>query len=260
MKRVLRWVVWFLISILLVLGAALLLKDTIIKSIAERRLGHKTGLEIRIGRVEVGLFSPTVALENFRVFNPPDFGGARLLDVSTGSCLLDWQQLKTNRLHFNDLRLHLAELNVIKRKDGALNLESVKEIIRINVLKDRNKKKWIFRFGGIDRLDLTVEKVNYIDEKQPTNSLQFDLGIKNEIITSLRTEEDFNQWLHAFVMRMAFQESMKNPRLKENGPARLWDALRPGRTPKTQQIPGSLTPPKEIETNQPSLEPAKAAE
>ena len=227
MKRALRWTIRLLLVLLGIVILAWLLSDTLIRSFAERRLRRKTGLEVTIAQSTVGLISGTVALKDFKAFNPPGFGGAMLLNVSEASCVLDLQQFKIDRLHFHELKLHLAELNVIKSKTGVLNLDSVKESIRIHALQDRNKKKWIFRFAGIDRLELSVDRLNYIDEQTPANSLQFNLQVKSEVVTNLQTEQTFNTWLNAFLIRMALQEYTKDP-----GPMRarikvLWERVWP---------------------------------
>src|SRR6185369_4964778 len=111
---------------------------------------------------------------------------------------LDVQQAKTNQLHFHALKFHLAELTMIKNRKGLFNLEAVKQSILAHALRNGNKKK--FSFGGIDRLELSLEHINYIDEQEPANNLQLDLDIQNEIVTNLQTEDDFNKWANAFVI------------------------------------------------------------
>jgi len=205
MRRTLRWVIRGLLVVCALMVAAWLLKDSFFRTLAERRLREKTGLTINIGQLKVNFISASVALREITALNPPGFGDTMWLHVREASGAFDVQQAKTNRLHFNELKFHLAELTVIRKPNGLLNLEAVKESILAR------KRKLNFSFGGIDKLELSLERVNYIDEQQPTNSLQLDLGIQNEVVTNLRTEEEFNQWANAFVMRIAVKEYLKNP-------------------------------------------------
>jgi hypothetical protein len=135
--------------------------------------------------------------------------------------VFDTRQAKTNQLHFNELKLRLGEFNLIRNKDGLLNLESVKQCILLNAFRDQNQK---FTFGGIDRLEVGLEQVNYIDEQHSTNNLRLDLSAHSGVVTNLQTEEAFNRWLSAFLIRIAFEQYLKNPNLTGEG----WNFLQDG--------------------------------
>src|SRR5256885_1916282 len=173
MKRSFRWVLRIFVVLLLLLVAALLFMDLILRSVAERRLRQAAGVEVKIGQLRVSLFSARVSVKDFQMSNPSGFGGGVLLSMPELSCAVDLRQAKTNRLHLNKLKLHLAELNVNRNRDGVINVQTVKDAILKNA-------KWDFQFGGIDAMELTLEKVNYIDQRQPGNDLHFDLGLKRE--------------------------------------------------------------------------------
>src|SRR5260221_1149430 len=214
MKRAFRWLAGLLLGMIVLLLVSLLVKDAVIKSIAERRILSRTGLAVSIGRLKVGLMSATLALTDFKAFNPPGFGNATLLDVPDAACVLDTQQARTNRLHFHELKLGLADFNLIKNKDGLLNLELVKDILLRHAFRDPNLN---FTFGGIDRLEVALERVNYIDERHPTNNVRLELAAHSGVVTNLQTEGAFNRWLNGFLIRIAFEQYLKNPNLTGEG-------------------------------------------
>src|SRR5437867_5322284 len=203
MKSIRRWGARLALGLFAVLLAALLLKDRIVKSLVEQRLRKAAGVEVQIGKLNLSLFSASLTVKDFRVFNPAGFGDAMLLHLPEISFVLDWPQARTNRLHFHDLKLRLSELNLIKNRAGLLNLETVKQSILANLR--------LQQFGGIDSLTLTLEKVSYTDQQQPANSLQLNLDVNSETVTNLQTEEALKTWLNAFLLRIAIQQGMQSP-------------------------------------------------
>src|SRR6185503_15211466 len=162
-RAVVHWSFRVCLGVFLLLLTAFLFKDAIIKSIAERRLSAETGLVVRIGSMKVGLWSGSVDLKDLKVYSPPGFGNAPLLYVPETGCVFKLRAGKPRQLHFNELKFHLAELNAIRNKSGVLNLAVAQE----SILKALKKRKLQFDFGGIDRLELTLENVNYTDEQAP---------------------------------------------------------------------------------------------
>jgi len=63
-------------------------------------------------------------------------------------------------------------------------------------------------FAGIDKLVVSLGKVNFIDLQQPQNSTQLDLGVKDEVVRNLKTSEDLENWATALVIRLMIQQSL----------------------------------------------------
>lgn len=122
MKFLFRWAFRFLILAIVLLVAALLLKDAVIKSVAESRLRQSLGLEVRIGKMEVGLLTPTVSIEGLRVYNPPEFGGSPFLDIPELHVEYDQNAATRGAARLKLLRLNVAELNVVRNAAGQTNL------------------------------------------------------------------------------------------------------------------------------------------
>ena len=103
-KFAFRWAFRLLIvAIVLVIGL-LLLKDTIAKNLAEQRIRRETGFDAKIGKLEVGLLSPKINIENFVLYNPAEFGGSPFLSVPDLHIEYNPDELAFRRLRLLDLR------------------------------------------------------------------------------------------------------------------------------------------------------------
>ena len=233
MKRVLRWVGWVLLCLLLLAVALVAARNRIFKAIAERRIRAETGLQAKIGDLKTGLGSATIALKDLQIFNPPEFGRSVLVEVRHLYLELDAQQAAASKLRFKELRLHLSELNVVRDKQGRLNLEAVQAAHNTpaltNAIQSSTPSAKGPAFGGIGRLYLTLGKVTYTDLQQPKNNRQFILGVQDELVTGLESAQELDTWMKAFLIRMAVQEYVKarveRGRSKERGLDLLWKWL-----------------------------------
>ena len=104
MKTFFRWVVrlavTFMFLLLLLAVLAVLLKDVIAKSLAERNLRNGTGLDAKIEKMEVGLATPTVSLEGLRLYNTADFGGGTFLEMPELRVEYLPGDIRDRKLHF----------------------------------------------------------------------------------------------------------------------------------------------------------------
>jgi hypothetical protein len=197
MRLMFRWAFRLLILLVILAVAAILLKDTLLKSMVEGQIRAETGLEVKIGKLELGLFAPTLTIENFRLFNNAEFGGSPFLEVPELYVEYDRKTLGSNRLHLLLVRLNLAELHVVKNQAGQSNLEALQ--IMEKLLSGRFFGT--LAFGGIDVLNLSVGQVKYSSMNQPNQVRQVKVGIQNEIIKNLQT----TQALSSLALRILLQ-------------------------------------------------------
>src|SRR5207244_12920932 len=111
MKKLFKW--FFRLILVLVLLAVLLVLflDPIAKALAERQIREQTGLGVKIGKVSIGLRSPTLALENFKLVNSPAFGGSTFIDAPELQAQYDMQELRVKKVRLSRLRMHLGQLD-----------------------------------------------------------------------------------------------------------------------------------------------------
>lgn len=180
-------------------------------------LRRATGLEATVSQLEVAPALGTLRLRDLRLVNPPEFGGG--VAVNVPELHLAWERAAALRghWHFRTLQLHLAELNLVRHRDGRLNLQPPPSrpgddgSADDGALPDPSAGAGGRHFGGIDRLVLTWDRLTYTDLRDPDKSSVLVLAIDAEVATDLKTAEAVRLWLTSLLMRIAIQEYLKNP-------------------------------------------------
>lgn len=220
MKTLFRWLFrlfLLLVVIAMLLGiAVLLLKDSFAKSLAERNLRDGTGMDAKIAKFEVGLMTPTVHLEGLKIYNRPEFGGGAFLDMPELRIEYVPAEMRDRRLRFRTVRLNIAEVNIVRGKDGKTNIEAIERKPRDKSGGGGRKRSDTpgVEFGGVDTLYLTLGRIRITDLANPGNNHTINVGLKDEVGRNLKSEADVQAWLLGVVMKLYLQEAMRNPRDK----------------------------------------------
>lgn len=218
-----RWCFRLLVLALLLALALVLLKDVLIEEYLETRFRRATGLELEIGRLEVALFSPVLHAENVRLYNPPEFGGAPALIAAEVHLEYDRAALWRGTLHLPLLRLHLAELVVVEDGRGGQNLSAL--AARWTAL--RHAEAPPLRFGGIDTLNLTVERVRRVNLRDPARNVSLDPALRGQIWQGLRSPAELQRVWTEVAARPALKTVLGSaPPAAENS------SPRPGHSPR----------------------------
>ncbi|MEW6303696.1 MAG: hypothetical protein AB1705_09510 [Verrucomicrobiota bacterium] len=203
-----RWGFRVLILLIVLAAVGVLLKDTLAKSAAEARLRALTGLDVRIGNLEIGLFSPIVRVENCRFNNTPEFGGSPFLHIEELYVEYDRSALFYRELNLKLLRFNLAEANVVRNKQGLTNVQAIrKHMAQARAGKTGNGSagngngEEEFKFLGIGTLNLTLRKFREVDLARPERTHEIDLNMKNQVFTNLKTGEDVKTNVVPVLMR-----------------------------------------------------------
>lgn len=203
-----RWVFRLVILVIVLLVAAVLLKDTILKAVAEQRIRSQTGLDVHIGKLEVGLLSPTVTLEDFRLYNPPEFGGSVFLDLPEVHVEYDPEALRSRTLKLKLLRFNLGELNIVENQAGLKNVDAIHQRATTGQKQPQKTNDPLgevgFDFGGIETLNLTLSKLKYTSYRNPQTSFERNLGVQNQILTNVKSEKD----LQVFLVNLALRQGL----------------------------------------------------
>ncbi len=187
MKWLFKWI-FRLILLLVVLVVVLLLSlDSILKAFAERRIRAQTGMDVRIGKLSVGILSPFVTIEDFKLYNTAEFGGTPFLDIRELHAEYDPAALAQRKLHVTLLRLNLAELDIVKNEAGRTNIVGLPAKPPPGIAA---KKPMELQFTGIDVLNLSLGKARFIDLKNPRRNRELNFGVQNQIFKNVKTAED----------------------------------------------------------------------
>ena len=220
MKKFLRWVIVGIVGLIVLSVGLLLGRDPILKAITQRGIEESTGLRVEIGEFKSAFGSTSVHIRDLRLYNPAEFGGALMASAPELLLDLDAEQATEGRLHFRQLRLNLTELNVVKNLKGRFNLEGVEKKIRERLERRRRKKDrdFEFEYGGIQHMELTLGKVSFTDMARPQRSRFFDLGVKDEVVTDLKTEEDLQRWIGSMLFRILMRGTFHEQTALESAP------------------------------------------
>ena len=100
MKTLWRWAFRLLILLIVLVVAGVLLLDPITREIIKYQIRKRTGLEAKIGRLSIGLFSPTITAENVVLYNSAEFGGSPLFEMPELFIEYDRAALRSNQAPF----------------------------------------------------------------------------------------------------------------------------------------------------------------
>lgn len=216
MKTLFRWCIRLFVTLLILLVVlavgGVLLKDVIAKSLAERNLRDTTGLDAKISKLEIGLGTPTVNLEGLKLYNTAEFGGGTFLDLPELRVEYVPGDVRSGKLHFKTVRLHLSEVHIVKNKNGKTNIEMLEKETKkkSSGQKEKTDKPGV-DFGGIDTLYLTVGKIRITDERNPQNNDVIDIGLKDEVGKNLKTEAEITQWFQMVMLKRALATAFSEP-------------------------------------------------
>jgi hypothetical protein len=189
MKRLFKCALYLFMVAVVLLVAAVLLLNTIVKEFVQSRLRSETGMDVRIGAMDIGLSTPTIAVENLKLYNTPEFGGSPFLDIPEIFVEYDRDAIRAGKLHFKLVRLNLAEIDIVQDKQGRLNIQGIKE--KGDAAKsalDRQASK--FEFTGIDTLNLTLQKLRVSKLDAPDQAQEVNFGLANQVFPNIKTEAD----------------------------------------------------------------------
>jgi uncharacterized protein involved in outer membrane biogenesis len=214
MRTFFRWLVRIAVTVfilaIVLLVVAVLLKDTIAKNLVERELRDSTGMDAKISQLEIGIATPTVNLEGLKLYNAPDFGGGTFLEMPELRVEYLPEDVRAGKLRFKTVRLHIAEVHVVKNRQGRTNIEMMQQASKKKPKDDRDTPG--IDFGGIDTLYLTVGKVRITDHSDPRNNDVIDVGIKDAMGRNLKTEAEVTQWFASVLLRKALADAVSGTR------------------------------------------------
>ena len=202
MKFLFKWTLRLLLLLVVVLVILALSADTIVTSIAESRLRKQTGLEVRLGKLELRPWSGRARVEKLVFYNPAEFGGGPLVDIAELHVEYDPALARERKLHLNVLRFNLAELHIVVDKDGRSNLDGVRATVEeIRRGKTVTRTNAPMEFAGLDMLNLTLGKGTWTDLRNSGTPREFNLGIRNEVVQDIKDSRELIAKLTPVFMR-----------------------------------------------------------
>ena len=194
MKWLFKWLLrLFLLAVVLVI-LLLLSLDSILRVYLEHAIRARTGMEAEIGKFSLGLTRPTMTIRDFKLYNPPDFGGTLFLNIREIHAEYDPAALTRHQLHVTLLRFNLAELDVVKNEAGKTNLFSIAGSVSVKRTGAKSKADFTrqtgLEFSGIDVLNVSIGTLKFIDLKDQHRNREQNVGIENCVMKNVKSPTD----------------------------------------------------------------------
>ena len=193
MKFILKWVFRLLLLVAALIVLFLLALDPILRLTLQHRIRTQTGLDAEIGQFTLGLTRPTLTLRDFKVFNPPGFGGTPFLDIREIHVEYDRAALARGKLHLRLLRFNLAELDIVRNQAGETNLFSFRSLPPEKTGGAKNPSftaRTGMKFEGIDELNVSIGRLRFIDLQDPSQQREQVIGLENCVMKNVKTVAD----------------------------------------------------------------------
>jgi hypothetical protein len=191
-RRLLRIVFYLALLALVLAVAGLLLLDTILKAVVENRIRAETGMDAEIGKLNVGLLTPTITIKDFKLNNSADFGGAPFLVIREARVEYDRAALKRGKLHLPLLRLDFQEIDEVIDERGRSSFEEIHQREEASARKKAANHEPELAFGGIDHLNLTLSKGRTIHLGHPDQNQEVIFGLDNQVFSRVNSDDDLD--------------------------------------------------------------------
>jgi hypothetical protein len=192
-KWIFKWAFrLFLLAVVLVVIFFLSL-DSMLRLIVEHNIRAQTGMDAEIGRFHLGLSEPVVEIEDFKLYNTPDFGGTPFLSIPEIHVEYDRTALAEGKVHVTLMRFNLGELDIVKNEAGKTNVFELGAGLPAKNTPAANRQLIEFKrrtgldFQQIDVLNVSVGKFKYIDLKDQKNNREQNIGLENVPVRNVKS-------------------------------------------------------------------------
>jgi uncharacterized protein involved in outer membrane biogenesis len=190
-----KWVLRLFVLAVVVIIIFLLSLNSILRVLIEHNIRAQTGMDAEIGRFKLGWTAPTIEIQNLKIYNAPDFGGAPFLDIPEIHVEYDLTALLKKKIHLTLLRFNLAELDIVKNQDAKMNVSTLAKAPQRHTANapapaPSFKKQTGYSFESIDELNVSFNQARFIDLKNPDNDRKQTIGIQNLVIPHVKSAND----------------------------------------------------------------------
>lgn len=188
MRRLFKWLLILVLLAVAVVVGLFLAKDAIAKAAVEQQIRSQTGMDVKIGRLSIGVLSPVATIENLKLYNTAEFGGTPFLDIRELHLEYDRDALAQRKLRVTLLRVNLEELTVVRNATGHTNLS----ILSAKPASPSPKTAATdVDFRGVEVLNVSLGKVQLIDLKNPRNNRLRNVNLQNQVFSNVKSPGDW---------------------------------------------------------------------
>ncbi len=157
-----KWLIGLAVALLVIVLA----KNLLLTAGVTKIVHAVTGLDLKIGGIDVGLINTRLGIKNLKIMNPPGFHDPVLLEMPEIYVDYDLPGFFKGKAHLEEVRLSLKELTVVRNERGEVNVNSlnvVKASKGQTTPKEQEQAKKAAPNLEIDLLHLKIGKVVFKD-------------------------------------------------------------------------------------------------
>lgn len=116
-----------LVALALVVLAALLAKNALLKAFAVQQIRKSTGFDLEVKDLKAGLFTHFVDIEGLKLRNPPDFPEREAFDIDRIYVRYDLPSFLTSTVRLDEVIIRIPQVVMVKKETGESNLDRMKQ-------------------------------------------------------------------------------------------------------------------------------------
>lgn len=193
-RRLFKWLLRLILVAVALVSLLLLCRNTLLRLVIEHNIRAQTGLYAEIGRFDLGLTTPTVEIQDLKIYNPSGFSNTTFMDIAEIYAEYDRDALLRKEFHVTLLRFNLNELDIVKSPGGLTNIFELSKAAPVktgNPTTNPNfKEQTGYEFTKIDSLSVSFNKARYIDLQNSANNREQTIGMTNCIVPNVKSAND----------------------------------------------------------------------
>lgn len=187
MKFIFKWTFRLIFAVVILFVGTLLARNVIVREIIEWKIYSQTGMDARIGYLDLGLLTPSIRIEDLKVYYPHEIGGVTLMEVPEFYLEYDRASLLRWHLRIPHARLNIKEVNVM---EGQFRLPSARDLPQPPPAQPASSPSSLPAFDGIDRLELTFGTMKFSSQRSGSQTRELTVGLKDYPLTRVRSFAD----------------------------------------------------------------------
>ena len=192
-----RWVIGIVaaavVFIMILIAVVIWKMDYLMGRAITVALSEQTGARVELGEFHLHIQDSSVEIRDLRLFDPPGYRDTPWLDLPELFLAVQKNSTSTNEgVRWREIRVNLAELALVVNKEGKTNLVDIGERATGSGFDPASLTNWSsnVQFGGIDRLVLSLGKLEYVDLRNASANQEIRFGMTNRVYTNLNTPAD----------------------------------------------------------------------
>lgn len=197
MKTWLRWLIGIVgavvVFIVVLISVVIWKMDYLMGRALTVALAQQTGARVELGEFHLHMQDSSVEIRDLKLFDPPGYRDTPWFDLPELFLAVQKTPTATNgAVRWREIRVNLADLALVVNKEGRTNLVDIGERATgpgfdPSSLTNLSSN---LQFGGIDRLVLSLGKLEYVDLRNASANQEIRFGMTNRVYTNLNTTAD----------------------------------------------------------------------